>query len=284
VQNFENILLRIYFKNILCNLNNFSDSNKANTSMTYFTVLIVVNLLVWIPWLWRYRIKPYSERKKIWQSLSNHPRFEDYKINHQLFQSLYNNVNTGKISLTDRKNLDIQDDAFIYGEIEFISYTEILNKVAPQKNEVFCDLGSGAGKAVLTAALNFDLAQSIGVELLPGLCELANKKVHEARSMLKSGYEKIEKDCLRKLATIKIFNQDLLNFDISHCDIVFINATCFHYSLWDKIQEKLLTLKAGSRVICTSKKIQKDIFKSLHEQRELMSWGMNSVNIYKKIQ
>ena len=43
--------------------------------------------------------------------------------------------------------------------------------VQVQEGELFCDLGSGAGKACITAKLLQPFSRCVGVELVPGLLE-----------------------------------------------------------------------------------------------------------------
>lgn len=233
-----------------------------------------------MPWLWRYRIQPHLVRKNIWSQLSNG---SDRKITYALLIDLYREVQADKISRRDRKRLKIGDDAFIYGEIDFLSFAFILDKVKPQAGEIFYDLGSGAGKAVIAAALSFDFVKSVGVELLPGLCAVANEQISKAHTLVKSQNKTLSDTYLARLSRIEIINVDLQQCDFSEANIVFINATCFGYGMWEKVQEKLNSLQSGSRIIVTTKKIQHENFQLLNSDQELMSWGMNSVQIYQKI-
>jgi len=200
------------------------------------------------------------------------------KITRRLLNQIYYQTNSMGISRSERNRLNIDTDDFIYGEIEFSSFSNILDRVQPRSNEIFYDLGCGAGKAVLSAAMNFDLSKIVGIELLPGLCQLANEKIQYARSLVGNDHF-----YLKKLSNIKIINDNLNHCDISESDIVFVNATCFGYTAWKKIQEKFLSLKIGSRVIVTTQSIDDDRFLYLSQRFELMSWGINSVNTYKKI-
>ena len=203
---------------------------------------------------------------------------QQHKTTQRILTQLYNDTNSAEISTQERSRLNTDADDFVYGEIEFSTFTHILAKVQPQPTEIFYDLGCGAGKAILSAALNFDLAEIIGIELLPGLCQLANEKFEYAKLLVKDNHF-----YLNRLTRLTIINDDLYRCDISDGDIIFINATCFHYTNWKKIQDKLLSLKIGSRVIVTTKSIDHDYFLHLSRQFELMSWGINSVNTYKKI-
>ena len=245
--------------------------------MTYYNVflLILVFLLVWVPWLWRYQIKPLSAKAELKKLLKNHPEAKQIIDTERDLIELYKNLNAKSISQRERKRLGMMDDAFVYGEIEFVPFYIILDRVKPQSHEIFYDLGSGAGKAVMTATCFFDLSKVYGIELLPGLYDAANKQVTKAIELKKIN--------LQKMARVKFIKENYIDYDFSDADIIFVNATCIDYHTWEKLLSKLSDLKSGSRVIVTTKKIENEKFKSIYHGMDLMSWGMNSVNIYKKI-
>lgn len=58
-----------------------------------------------------------------------------------------------------------------YGEIEFFSFWNIIQRCCPSKGDVFVDLGHGTGRALVAAALLFgnEFSKIYGVELIPGL-------------------------------------------------------------------------------------------------------------------
>lgn len=246
-----------------------------NFSLYNIIVLILVMSLIWIPWLWRYKIKPYVVSSELHKELKQYPHWKELIKTERFLRELYKGINTAWISQRERKRLNIDDDAFIYGEIEFLPFYTILEKVKPQANEIFYDLGSGAGKAVFVAASFFSISKAYGVELLPGLYKLANSQVARAQELVKVHPQ--------KMADIEFIQDNFLNCDISNGDIIFINATCLSYPSWEKLFVKLVQLKKGSRIIVTSKKIQHESFAVISQTFEVMSWGVNSVNIYQKI-
>lgn len=187
------------------------------------------------------------------------------------------------ISQSERQRLKLEEDNFIYGEIECDTFLAIFKEIPINEHTIFYDLGSGSGKSLLTIALNFNLAKVVGVELLPGLCKLANTKIIEAKNIIKSldinQYIVLKK----RLATISIINADLLNINLLNCDIVFINATCFDYYFWEKIIRNLFNLKKNSYVVLASKKLSHAYFQLISTKNILMSFGYSTINIYKKI-
>ncbi len=235
-------------------------------------IFIFATIVVIGAWLWRYKIRPFFARQAMHRLLKNISHGKDLEERVVLLRSLYQKTQGGVISQSDRAKLGFKEDAFVYGEIDFLSFILILDKVKPRPNEIFYDLGSGVGKAVLTAALCFDFNKTYGIELLPGLHQAANEILNRL-----STYNSVQ------LSSISFINGNFLNYDFTDGDVIFINATCLDYYAWQAIVEKLIRLKPGSRVIVTTKKILNPEFKMLYEGRELMSWGMNSVHIYVKI-
>ena len=88
---------------------------------------------------------------------------------------------------------------------------------------------------------------------------------------------------VKHLPEIKFYNQNFIKADFSTAHIIFINATCYPVEFWDNLIEKFNQLTVGARIIITSKKINSPYFESIYSGVHLMSWGMNSVRIYKKI-
>jgi precorrin-6B methylase 2 len=241
--------------------------------MLAYYLFVLALILVLVPWLWRYKVRPYLAKKDMRQSLANVDQGSKVLNQVKQLELLYQRVFAEAISRLDRSRLGFNEDAFIYGEIDFLSFILILQKIEPKPNEIYYDLGSGSGKSVLAAALSCHFSKSCGIELLPGLVKLAHKQLERAKQLWPSA----------DLSSIEFIQGDFLLLDFSDADVVFINATCLHYQTWQALTVKLASLKPGSRVITTTKKLLHQDFKLLYEGRELMSWGMNSVNIYVKI-
>ncbi len=245
-----------------------------NLNVYNVLVLLLVILLIWALWLWRYKIRPYLSNRNLKKQLKQYPEWESLIKTEYFLWDLYKGINTSKISKQERIRLGIDDDAFTYGEIEFLPFYTVLDKVKPQANDIFYDLGSGAGKAVFVAASFFNIKKAYGIELLPELFQLANAQMSKA--------EHLANVHSQNMSDVEFIQDDFLNTDISNGDIVFINATCLSYPSWEKLLTKLISLKKGSRVIVTTKKIQHESFQVISQTSEVMSWGLNSVNIYQK--
>ncbi|CAM9865234.1 unnamed protein product [Ectocarpus sp. 12 AP-2014] len=90
-----------------------------------------------------------------------------------------------KLSLEYRRSfVDHDTRSLTYGEVDVPDFLSILDLVKPQ-NEVFVDLGSGTGKAVLTAACGFpELLKCRGIELVQGLADAAADHLQTAKTFL----------------------------------------------------------------------------------------------------
>ena len=244
---------------------------------------IAANCLgIWTAWILYNKIKPQTVRHDLLKKLQKHSDWKRIKKTEQLLVSIYKGIHADRISKMERKRRRILDDTYIYGEIDFLSFFSILEKVRPQPGEIFYDLGSGSGRAVFTAALNYDFSKAIGIEFLKGLYLVASRNIEKAKQIINTHDRYFIPIYLNRIASIGFINGNLLDHDISDGDIIFINATCFHYYLWQSIIERLTMLKSGSRIIVTSKKIDHPEFTLVDQSFEVMSWGLGAVNIYSK--
>ncbi len=104
----------------------------------------------------------------------------------------------------------------------------ILAELKPE--EVFFDLGSGDGRAVIMAAKDFG-AKSVGVELRDDLTERALTKIN----------------ALRLNETTRIIQKDIFDVDLSAANVVFLYLTT---SANERIKSKLKAeLKPGTRIV-----------------------------------
>ena len=71
-------------------------------------------------------------------------------------------------------NVD-QLPSLTYGEIDFFSFSCILEKLEIKAGDIFVDLGHGTGRALICAALLFGstLNRCVGIEIVPELCEIS---------------------------------------------------------------------------------------------------------------
>ncbi len=194
-----------------------------------------------------------------------------------IINEIYQPIDGMKISLAERDRLQIVDSNYTYGEINPETFGDMLEMVKPQQGEVFYDLGSGAGKAVICAALLFDWGKCCGVEMLPGLVDASR-----AAAQALDNSAKIKSKFPDRHYNIQFIQEDILKADISDADVIFLHATTFGQPLWDNLKAKLNQLKTGIRVIVNTKQLDSNYFKKIDEQTREMGWGESMAFTYQK--
>lgn len=183
-----------------------------------------------------------------------------YKSNNAYFGYLYKNIDG--YACAQSKNI-------IYGDIDFYTFAAALSLIKPTSKDSFLDLGSGVGKACMTATLTFDIHQSTGIEIEPDLHQLALQ-----------AYNKANKSLQNKLNFIL---DDYCQHSLTDPTIIFINATALFGPLWQKLSEQLnQQVRAGCRVLITSKKLDAAHFNFLGQHPIQMDYGQSHLNFYEK--
>jgi SAM-dependent methyltransferase len=185
-------------------------------------------------------------------------------------------TNPHRVSKMTRRQKKLLSDEYLYGEINLLTLVKLIDLASPQKDEVFFDLGSGAGDAIFMADYCYEFSQCTGIEILPALFQLSERKQEKYK-------EKAIEINPTKSVTSHFIQDNFLKVDFSTADIVFINATAFKGPTWDNLSKLLKLLKPGSRVIVTSLKLKAPDFELIYSANEVMSWGFCSVRIFKRL-
>jgi len=190
----------------------------------------------------------------------------------EMQHQLYKNTNVTNIAVAERTRLGITDTAFTYGEINLYSFLAILELIKPTAEDVFYDLGCGGGKTVFAIAYAYQIKTAHGIELLPALHDCCEQQLIKFDAFLQSRPEHNYK--------INFVHGDFLLQDISDATIIYLNATGLFADAWDQMQQQLLTVKPGCKIILNTKKLATDQFELLDETQRMMSWGPSTVRIY----
>ncbi len=213
-----------------------------------------------------------QRRRSLW---STYPK--RLKNGLMILDKLYKDINGMQISLTERERLKTDNPSFTYGEITFPSIAASLAMADFKPGEIFYDLGAGAGKAVFCAALLNDWKKCRGIEYLPALYECTQTLLTKLKGMPEA-----QEFFPQILNNIEFIQSDILQADFSDADIIHMNATAFAPDLWDALVPKLEAVKPGTRIIVLTKRLNKEKFDLMQETSLPMSWGMNSVLVYRK--
>lgn len=144
-----------------------------------------------------------------------------------LMSRLYNNF-SGYIS---NYNFDISNKNFCpgYGEILYQGILTIINQLELVEEDIFIDLGSGIGKACIQFLFSSVIKKSIGIELEENRYSISINILN----ILKN------KKILPNEFDLEFYNQNIVDFDFSLGNIIYVGSLCFSKKLLDIISEKL---------------------------------------------
>ncbi|EKE00684.1 MAG: hypothetical protein ACD_21C00293G0013 [uncultured bacterium] len=201
-------------------------------------------------------------------------------INRFLY-SIYNDVSPSAVSIECRKKYGLYDDnCLVYGESHLPSLYDIFNEVAPKTGEIFYDWGSGSGRVVLYAALNFPFAKCKGIELLDDLVDVAQTKLE----LFKKELPNLSDFDPNKSGEIEFIQADFTKVAVSDADVIYMASTCFDEKLMSSLAALLeKQLRSGARVITATKSLPSEQFKITKSQLFPMEWGQVTVFFHEKI-
>ncbi|KAJ8569076.1 hypothetical protein ON010_g6186 [Phytophthora cinnamomi] len=179
-----------------------------------------------------------------------------------------------ELSSEARKSSNLIKSSYVYGEIMFFPFADIIRWVAPSLPEfpIFYDLGSGTGKAVIAASLVHPFDQAIGIELLEPLVHCAEKR--------KVALEKLKTPLLK--TDIDFVTGSLLTTKWEDGDVVFCHGTCFNDKEWAQISLAAEKLKQGAFFISTTHILRTGLFEVVKSVNFTMSWGTATVYIHRR--
>lgn len=158
-------------------------------------------------------------------------------------------------------------DEWFYGEVTLESLDEAFDYVGARPGELFIDLGSGVGKAVLAAALARPFTACVGVELLPALSAVAEQKAAKLQVDRAAGQLPWLPNPDVQVALREgnfLVDLDLSRLPGTTTAVVYCFATCLQQQTVQTLAEKLATeLPVGSRVMIISKQLPDNVLPRL---------------------
>lgn len=247
--------------------------------MVYYFIIGIPFLLVILRLVLTNILIPHYKKETLKKQLTQRSDWANIEEKTRILEALYQKVHAKASSIKYRLLHVIRDKEFIYGEIDFLSFYTILERASPSTQDIFYDLGSGAGKSVLSAMLFFNVNKAIGIELLPPLYKQSNTQREKA--MQRFQQQDVEKEYLPQIERIQFINDSFLHYDFQDADIIYVAATCLTDTTWNALIIKMAGLKPGSRIIVTTRIIDHEQFEAIYQGVELMSWGLCPVRLYK---
>jgi hypothetical protein len=144
---------------------------------------------------------------------------------------------------------------FVHGEVTFTAVTRFLSLATPGKDDEFCDLGCGAGKAIVMAAMLWPFKRCWGMDLAQ--TQLAEGK--QLTAQYNAWFSDKQYESISHTATppsqVSVEHGDILLSDWSSADVVYICSTCFDEDQMARLGQLALKLKTGARVITMDKQL-----------------------------
>jgi hypothetical protein len=200
----------------------------------------------------------------------------------------------------------MDDGSLVYGELSRDELSRYFAAVSPflMPGAQFMDLGSGLGKVVMSAALQFPFSQCRGVEILPYRHRLATERF---ASLLKVGQEGMTQmaasgaqfsasdevptaqgsqlkllHLLTLPARVELQEGDMFACDVSCASLVFIYSTCFG-SFMHKIAHKLANELPEHALVSTTTYALKHPAFELVVRHPAKTLAWTDVFIYRKV-
>ncbi|DBA04163.1 TPA: LOW QUALITY PROTEIN: hypothetical protein N0F65_004271 [Lagenidium giganteum] len=194
------------------------------------------------------------------------------------FQQVYRGYGTEyakELSQEARQSANIIKSSFVYGEISFFPFVDVLRWIAPQlpPNAVLYDLGAGIGKAVIAAALIHPFQRVIGIEALEPLVACADKRA--------ASYNKLPNSA-RLCVDVDFQLGDFLQLPWADGDIVFCHGTCYSDAEWNGISLAAEQLKQGAFFVSASMVLHTALFEVVRSLQVKMSWGTCTFYIHRR--
>ena len=179
-------------------------------------------------------------------------------------------------SSEDTQRLGLGRDGFTYGETTLASVWRILASLGLRggSGAAIKDLGSGIGNVVVAVgliaaagALGEGAVRSVrGIELLPTL--------HAAAVRAVAGLRREWSDSPLPLPHCSVECSDLLDCDLSDCDIAYMASTVFEDHVLEWFARRAAeTMRPGSRVVTLARALKNDAFSVEAIVPCVNSWG-----------
>ena len=164
---------------------------------------------------------------------------------------------------------------YVYGEMDKIEDYYILfsNSKHLKTASVFCDLGSGLGKATLLVAAMFPVTHSIGVEFVP--------RLHQVALAQKCLFEKVVASKMKNAPVVRFICNDVMKCleDWLHSDVLYINCVTWKDSVMRRLVKVLERLKPGTEIFTTNS-FNSNKMRIAGEFNSRTSWGMKTIMLY----
>ncbi len=151
----------------------------------------------------------------------------------KIIRKLYRHRDGFSVPRSSELVVDRARSSPMYGEIMPTAALRLIDYLRLDRNDSFYDLGSGAGKLVLTAAIA-SRAKCVGIELVEPRWRIATDALEEAHSL----------DVIRA-RKVEFRNENFLTSDLEDATVIYSCSTAFPLPFMKKLAHHLALLNEG---------------------------------------
>ena len=164
-----------------------------------------------------------------------------------------------------------------YAEMAFEAFAEVMRGVHPTPGSRFLDLGSGTGRQVMAAALLFDFAGCVGVEMHHALNSVAQQRPARAQAAVARAGGLAE-----DLPDMHFIENDFMHISWRDYDVVFANATDFPPSILQGIADQSRELPKGALLITCGHALTAGHLTCISSKTLPAEWGGMQVHVHQR--
>jgi hypothetical protein len=151
----------------------------------------------------------------------------------KIIRRLYRDRDGFSVPRASERIVDQASSSPMYGEIMPTAAMRLIDYLGLSKSDSFYDLGSGAGKLVLCAAMA-SRAKCIGIELVEPRFRIASEALEEARQL-----------GVIRARTVEFRNEDFMRSDLSDATVIYSCSTAFPLPFMKRLVAHLAALEKG---------------------------------------
>jgi len=197
------------------------------------------------------------------------------------YRKVFHNEEGVSLARASREKRELEGREWVYGEVQFHHFVDVLKTAEPRRGEKFVDLGSGMGKAVFAAHLYFQFGTCIGIEFLDDLHATANNFAKGFDNEIKMLF-----DDSKRAQRIAFEHKNFMHAMWKDADVVFVAATAFDDDIMAAISKKCELLKPGSRIITLTRQLVNSdacAFKEINRQHCYTSFGPATAFVFERL-
>lgn len=193
-----------------------------------------------------------------------------------IFAQLYDSLDTYALAVEAKRAAPPPlDKSSTYGEITWDSFAALMAGLGQRATGTFYDLGCGAGKALVAAALLGNFHTIIGLELMPGLASLAQAQVEK---FLPTPDLRL----INPLPKIQVHNVNITHHSWTDANVVFAHSTCFTEALLKHLTNQAYFLVPSAIIITVTTPLESPNLTLLQTLKLMLGWGQATVYLYER--